>query len=250
MPRFDELVNEHINRHDSGMSPSRKRKIGPAVAYFPNPPKPEPVTLDEAVAVRMRALRRERDWSQEEVARRAALFGAAWDRSVVANLERGPHARRLEIAELFVLLHVFRTDERAFFGDGHPPIALAPSLVVEPGGLRRILAGTAWLSEEEEAARLAEWRDRSDRPTLTERRLAGELGVEPALIRKAARRLWDRTLTEERFRRLEERARGSDDPKGERRILAGHVTRELRRELEADPTIKRAQGRSSGTDRR
>jgi hypothetical protein len=55
----------------------------------------------------------------------------------------------------------------------------------------------------------------------------GVLGVEPLAVAKAARKLWDRSLTEERDRRLERR----DATPRSVQALRGHVTRALIAEL-------------------
>lgn len=222
------------------MTPKRSTpRLGPVLTEWN---ARQAIPLIEAVAARVEALRIERDWTQEELARRAQIAGLdTWDRNVVAAVERGK--RELSVAELFLLLVTFRTDEIAFFGDDHPPIELSRSFAVEPGGLRAILAGKGWLTPAEENELLEQWRAQDTAPTLAERRMAASLKVSPAQVRAAADRAWGRTITEERSARLEERTAGNDHPKDERRTLLGHVTRELREELETDAGIRRAQRR-------
>jgi transcriptional regulator with XRE-family HTH domain len=213
-------------------------------------PRRDAVTLSIAVARRVRPLREERRWTQDDLARRVLAFGLEWDRNVVANVERTPPAREVSIAEWAVLLSAFRTDEIAFFGPNHPPIELAPSLVVEPGGITEILTGKAWPSPEEEERLAAALRARRDAVTLVERRAAARLSdvlkrdVRPELLRAASIRLWERTLLEERNLRVAERTAGAGDPKAARRAVTGHVTRELLEALETDPSIRRARRKS------
>lgn len=76
---------------------------------------------------------------------------------------------------------------------------------------------------------------------LAEQKAEAKLGVDALYVSVAAFGLWGRSLTDERDRRLIERAKASISPRS-RQALRGHITRELLQELE--PVIRRYRRRA------
>jgi transcriptional regulator with XRE-family HTH domain len=207
----------------------------------------------------MRRLRHEYGRNQDDVATSARTMGLAWTRATVAALETG--RRSLDLGEYFllpvVLNHAFGVEVDL---PGLVPIAgrvrFGPEAVGSGIALRAGMAGTMqevalddldtpWTrkatrmvreaGEAFSAARrvwpAAKPRDlvaaERDSSQLVEVRAGERLGVPPFEVALAARRLWGRSLTEERNHRLSE---ASENPRSAR-AYAGHVTRTLTAEL-------------------
>ncbi len=221
----------------------------------------EPITLQDLLARRLRALRLAHNARQEDVARGALSLGLDWTRSTVAAIEAG--RRVLSIEELLLLPAIVgigygaacRLDEllgvtpQGFEEWRDEPIALTPSLVVN---LREIwpaimsdagradlvnrlptLGVDALVTVSEPASASAN----ALAPTvqraafgLAERHAADRLGVSPLAVSVAAHRLWKRSFSDERDRRVSEQ--GDAGPRT-LRARRGHVTRSMLTEIQS-----------------
>jgi len=204
-------------------------------------------TLARAVGRRIRELRDAHGWVQEDVAAIARVFGLDWTRATVAAIETG---RRNLSAEELLLLPVLFGNLRGFalLKDGEPPaskpedlddffpdgeeVVLTPSVSLLPELLRALVSGRYGKDEKERldsmAATMEGLRGEAGE---AEERAALRLGVTVVDIMATGQRLWGRSLTEERDRRVAER--GSDIPLESRRAIRGRVTRKLIEELGA-----------------
>lgn len=76
-------------------------------AIAPQPPKPVLPNLEEVLSLRVRQLRLEAGWSQDQLSGKAMVWGLRWTRTTVADIEA--RRRRVSLKEFFVLSHIFRT---------------------------------------------------------------------------------------------------------------------------------------------
>ena len=236
--------------HTPGMPKRPRRREQPqAIAYFVHTPERPSTALEDAIGSRFRELRQERGWTQDDAATIARAHGLDdWDRAVIANLERWDNRRPMSTRELAAVLRMFRCG----IGD-----LLGPDSVIELAGMTTTGAGVAQIfagdpstfpTEKQDAETLAAWQAADARPTLAETRAARSLGLRPddvLVVRESSLAVWGRTLGAERNARLAERTSGDPDPKGARRAVLGHITRELIAELGAHDAIKRARRRAS-----
>lgn len=194
-------------------------------------------TLEQAIGQQMRRHREGRGVRQETVAAAARTWFLPWQQATVAALELGH--RGLSIGEFVMLPLVFRTagirrptgahleledfvplqDE-----DGFPNVPVVPGGVQVPlRAIRTLLRGgqpPAGVQPPDQAA---------PGPGEAERKAARALGCAPDSVLRAARRLWGRTLSEERDWRIGDRAKALD--RRSLQAVRGRVTRTLVREL-------------------
>ncbi len=166
----------------------------------------------------------------EVVAQRMRQLGFAWRPDTLAQVDRG--TRRLSPEELIgllaVVVDVYDEDTAAGLIADNESVQLSPTWTING-------AETNWLFlrplvqslqakppfPESEAFDIDE----------LEERVAARLGWTPARVHAKAVDLWDRRLVQERDARLAKRHDLSDRASRER--AAGHVTRQLIRELAA-----------------
>ena len=171
--------------------------------------------LHEILAQNIRALRLERSWSQDDMARHGREHGGLpWDRDTVNELEQG--RRNLATGELLALCVVLDCDVAALLSS-KGTVVLWPAVM---------------------SARLDEIRGRvkvravvAADPVVTtaERKAASVLGWTVGRVQDRARALWGRTLDVERDLRV-----GDPVGRSHRQMQAakGHTTRKLLAELQ------------------
>jgi len=206
------------------------------------------------VGERLRALRTEHGWQQDDIADAARRQGLRWTQATVAAIESG--RRELAVGELLILPWVLATHPLGvdvsfvdLFPVGDYMVHLGPQAAGSGNDVRATIIGameevvhldTPWRRAADETMRkgLALW----EAGKLAEVRLAGRLGIEPLELAELARTLWGRGLTLERERRVSELVAADADAKV-RSATAGHVTRtltaELRSALDARPVTKK-----------
>lgn len=204
----------------------------------------------------MRRLREAAGARQETIATAAVFWRLSWTQATVASIELGQ--RGLSVGEFIILPLVFeeaglrrRSGEPFQLEDfvpvsitppagslalaGQAPARSIPNAPVVPGGFQMPLRIVRTLLRGGHPPSIVMGKRAEAGPGEAERKAARKVGCSPAAILKAARELWGRTLSEERDRRIGERARALD-----RRTLQavrGRVTRTLVKELA--PHIKR-----------
>lgn len=208
-----------------------------------------PTTLDELLGAELRAWRRDREWTQDEMAAHLRAHGLSWSRASVAAAERG--AKTFDLGE-FVLLCLARglapagwfRDEGnvGLRRDAAPPVLTALALRAVFGGERE--ADLRWddlgdlIGVTLPAPQTA--------PREAETKAAQKFGVTVADVEAAALSLWGRPLTDQR-----EAVIGylrSDTPATPvTPALRTAVTRLLLRDL--GPVV-RERARNVGTERR
>lgn len=213
--------------------------------------------LGAAVGARIRELREQRGMSQDDLASRARVAGLDWDQAKVSRIEAGE--RRVTLEELFILslrLPVQLLDLVPDVGW----IQLSPTLNIQARALRALLrgldggdlrGGTDWIDSAARASVAELIAPQARREVVeevtarvwpaapldavidaaeamhgdAEQKGARRLGVDKFELALRARRLWGRSLTEERNRRLDA------DGHGSKQALRGHITRTLLAEL-------------------
>jgi transcriptional regulator with XRE-family HTH domain len=203
-------------------------------------PIPERLELQQALIDAMRRMRQERGWSQDRLAEGARLYGLSWTRSTVSDLEATPRRRDLSIDEFLLLPKILdrsqaelaedvvRHEEHEALLNSAPalkrwivdtlPASKAPSELSETDRQKREIE--AFLARD--ASRTAE----SLALRRAERNVARVLNVAPIEVAKAALRLWNHGVTEERDRRVDE-----TPGEGDRSRRLSHATRRLIPEL-------------------
>jgi transcriptional regulator with XRE-family HTH domain len=206
----------------------------------------KPVEL--VVGRRVRELRTQQNWTQDEFARRLRETGfASWSRSTVAALENG--GKRLEMADLVALSVVLDTDMASFLASDAEWVSLSSDIEMRTNALVKLIHGCSpreiakedfrptsrgegfdlylrtvlhslldSLARSELAPRLAD-----PQPEL-EQYLARQLGTSPSLIALASLVLWGRTASEERDRRAESRSNA-------KQFVGREIARELKETL-------------------
>jgi transcriptional regulator with XRE-family HTH domain len=220
--------------------------------------------LQDVLARALRRIREERGWSQDELTRRAGRLGLRWSRVTLADIEAG---RRDVTVEEFCLLPLLldvelpellpKPESKVRVGAGD--VEVGALLLVLGGRAHRVspnqvsaLHHVGGISVEyddpkraRKARRIARLRANDPSAELSievlshaeaERHAAEVLGLDPLDVVDISHGLWGRSLSEERNRRVEERA-GTGDLARRR----GHVTRRLIRELEEE--LKRTRGK-------
>jgi len=218
-------------------------------------------TVDQVTAANLRRLRQARKLSQDELAREAReRLELDWTRDHVDSIERGK--RRLSVGEVIALAHVLGVTIADFL-QADDWVWLTPGLRAK--GLPDVCSGVLeQLAEVEDvrdrfvAGALARSPAKKRVYTQAELKAAATLGTSPVLLAVTARRLWGRSLTEERDRRVDEHMQRSEAEGGPElaraglQALRGHITRELYAELQAwrAKQPSRKAGKSSpGADR-
>lgn len=193
-------------------------------------------TLPALVGQQVRKVREQAGRSQDELAGAARRAGLDWTRAAVASLETG--RRGLSAEELILLPTALSilTGQDYRLGDLLPDawIETPTGSSVHARSLRGLLAGESVA----EANLIPPWGRRVKGARLSDLEIQGEavrhvaavLNVSPKEIAATARRLWRHELTEERERRVVDRAGEGASPQT-LRALRGHVTRELLDEL-------------------
>lgn len=223
--------------------------------------RPPTHPLSALVGGRVRKLREERGWTQDQLAGHLRMIGLNWPRSTVAKLERGERAVSLE--ELLLVAMIFDLPIADLVPGTADEIALTPLSSVRAGDLSAFLRGEVTphiryldspLQREHvpratEAMRRTMARLEARWPKLSAKDLfaaeaaaSGEvetkgavrIGVEPFDLAIAAQRLYGRSLTAERDARVKDR--GVTQTPASLRAVRGHVTRELLEEIKQEIT--------------
>lgn len=185
---------------------------------------------------RLRERRLELGLRQDDVARRCAYrYGLPLTRSVIDAIERG--TRDLTIPEVAVILAVLGMSLEDALGGGGV-VALSDVVAVRADKLVDQLVGRratwAFATRSPQTGRLT-WRTSLSGYVHevgdAEQKIGRRLDVTPEVVAEAAHKLWGRSLTDERDRRVGEQASEDATPRT-LRALRGHVTRALLAELE------------------
>lgn len=214
--------------------------------------EPKPPKLSAWIGQWVAELRRSSGVTQEEVARAARKAGLDWKRSSVSALEAGRRDLTLEEALLLLvvlseietpegpaligtetrLVELLPPTDHLRLGAGEWPTAMVKALLTGEPLFEAITSGQA----DEIAARLwKQSRERAAEPWtagLAEQTAARTLAVPASEIDRVARKLWKRTLTAERERRVTETAPPGANARS-LQAIRGHVTRTLLAELRA-----------------
>ncbi|MGQ0680588.1 MAG: hypothetical protein ACT4OM_13215 [Actinomycetota bacterium] len=227
--------------------------------------------LGQLLGDRLRELRVERELTEDEVARHARAAGLPWVRATVLAFEAGQR-KSVALEELLLLSYAFSMEPSDWFvGKGWAK--LTPDAMASLKVIRAMLAGTPEAHWTRISERLWDIPQFKDAPNvlgfqferLNERlrraeeylgpqfstdaaieavqaaaepaevKAAYKLQVKPIDISLAAIRLWGRSLTQERNRRVSEAARLAS--LRSLQATKGHITRLLLKELA--PTINR-----------
>jgi transcriptional regulator with XRE-family HTH domain len=212
-----------------------------------------PPTLAEVFGRRIKSLREAQDLSQEDIAIRARANGLNWTRATVASIETG-RRDSIGVEELLLISDAIGAPPVAWFaGKGEATIAKGVAVPLEqvryllttkhrgPRDLDlRVYDQKVAMTVMEAFARetgAVRWV-----PGEAELKAARKLGVRPGEIDDAAQRLWKRSLTEERDRRVEEIAPAKVE-RSSLQAMRGHVTRSLLTEIEAELARRRKRRR-------
>lgn len=225
---------------------------------------PQTPTLTHVVAANVKRLRELWGWSQDRLARELRGSGLPWTAASVAALET--NRRRVDFEEFVLLKAALHTSTEYLLHTSEPWVAILGAQIPgddllalfddddEEGG-EPILLTPRLEAEEEELKERRESVRRAGLPLPTgsargaspnraneiwgivtagvhqeaERQLARALGLSVSDVAALSAKLWQRTLTDERERRLGEGG-DSGPPRARRR---GHITRELKREIAA-----------------
>ncbi|MFD7168614.1 hypothetical protein [Streptomyces violascens] len=218
-----------------------------------------PRTLRQVLGAGLREIRKARGLKQEEAAALLQQHGlTTWIRGTVAQAEVG--ARRIALEEVLLLALAFEASPADFVaGEPDDLVELSPGARLTVSAVKALLSGnTAAVQTMPERAveiteslalanRTADFLaevQRSGRvdPALVERAVASvgeaerhvarKVGTSPEWVNLMALERWNRTLSQERDRRLQQRR--PEASKGQLTTLRGHITRELLTELEHD----------------
>ncbi|WP_327430942.1 helix-turn-helix domain-containing protein [Streptomyces sp. NBC_01236] len=193
-----------------------------------------PATVGMVVGENLRTARQVKRWTQDKLAAEVALSGLNWKRTHVADFENG-RRETIDVGTLVVLAAACEMRLPDFF-QGQGSVLLTPKseyekfrATVTREELRAWLsAGTAAVEvggEEPVKAALDRFRHEGrEIPIDADAALAERLGVSTRTVVDAALQVWDRSLTEERDRRV---AALGDLPLSERQAKQGHITRQL-----------------------
>lgn len=229
--------------------------------------------LGQLLGDRLREMREERGLAQDEVARMAKGVGLPWALATVVAFENG-RRKSVTLEELLLLSHAFSVEPSDWFiGKGWAQ--LTPESMASLKVIRAMLAGSPTVHWIRISERLWDIPQFKDAPNLlgvqfeklrerlrraedylgpqfnteaaidavhaaagqTEVKAAYKLHVKPLDISLAAFRLWGRSLTQERNRRVSEAARQAT--LRSLQATKGHITRTLLKELA--PTLNRAE---------
>lgn len=218
-----------------------------------------PHTLRQALGAGLREVRKARGLKQEEAAALLRQHGlTTWIRGTVAQAEVG--ARRIALEEVLLLALAFEVSPADLVA-GAPDdlVELSPGVRLTVAAMKALLSGNtaAVQAMPERAVEITESLALANRtsnflaevqrsgradPALVERAVASvgeaerhvarKIGTSPEWVNLVALQRWDRTLSQERDLRLQERRPTAS--KGQLATLRGHITRELLTELEHD----------------
>jgi len=227
--------------------------------------------LRQVVGAGLKEIRQAQGLSQDEAAARVREHGlTTWIRGTVAQAEVG--ARRIPLEEVLLLALAFKVVPADFIvGEPDDLIELTTGACLSVGAVRALLSGDAKALRKlpDDAVRVAE-SAHADRiadllldarraglndPAMVERAVAGvgeaerhaarKVGTSPEWVNVVALQRWDRTLSQERDRRLDERH--PEATKEQLASLRGHVTRELLTELEHELRAVSGPGDAQGS---
>lgn len=198
------------------------------------------VLLPSYLQERFRELREQRGWRLEDAAARARSVGLTWDWVVVSSIERGHHA--ISIEELLLLPSLFDLTLPELLDESDERQIAVFGVLATTTQLRRVFSGDGTLAAASDASP-------HDEIGLPEQKAAEKFGVEPEMLMRAAKHLWDgRGLAAERERRVHEALQIESDwnevaeqeqlktriPARSLQARRGHMTRELLAELEPE----------------
>jgi transcriptional regulator with XRE-family HTH domain len=169
---------------------------------------------------RIRHLRQQRGWSQDDLAYRAREAGLSWNRSAIAAIEVG--RRDIALEEFFVLPAIFEQPMHLILGGARRRVR-AGTRTVTAGDLRELLTDpkTARAIRRQIMVEAGDWLT----PTEAEVNVAKVLDIDVRDLPALCFDVWGRSLYQERDARVE--APGS----GELAQRRGHITRQLINEL-------------------
>jgi DNA-binding XRE family transcriptional regulator len=203
------------------------------------------VPLAALIGRRLKELREAAGLRQDDVAGLARRVGWEWTAATVAAIETG--RREVSLAEFLSLPYIgrmFPADRQQprsladFVGDAPlgelVGVLLSPDILTSRGEVFHLLQGRESTEQSLYSRGASERRikARQDTHLDAERKAARRLGVSTESVVRVSRRLWGRTLTEERDERVA-RAGAAGAKKSTAQALRGHVTRELSSELAA-----------------
>ncbi len=182
----------------------------------------------------------------EVVAQRMRHLGYAWRPDTLAQVDRG--TRRLSPEELIgllaVVVDVYDKDTAAGLIADDELVHLSPTWTISGGRTRWMFLVPLVQNLEAEGSPFPE--SEAVEMDELEERVATRLGWTPARVRYKAAALWGRRLVQERDARLAARHDLSDPASRERTAgherAAGHVTRQLIRELAAAQERQEGEG--------
>ncbi len=175
--------------------------------------------------------RRDEDWSQDELAAEARVLGLRWTQATVAAVEGG--RRSLTPWELPRIAAALRKPLAYLYG-GDDVLPLADGLTVLAQHLSdNIGANKPPVDTSSAPIRAARIKARVDDAAEAHRHAARRLNRSEQEVRRAAHKLWGRTLADKRERLLSEQGEfGLEDDPRRRQALRGHITRDLLRQLQ------------------
>lgn len=210
----------------------------------------EPKTAAELIGQWVRQIRQAAGKRQDEIALAARVgYGLAWTRATIAAIETG---KRNLLAEEFALLFAaLKTAGCKLDVDTERQRLLREVTefrsnqrlreILAPGEERLKRVGSIWKRIWPETWKSAHATNRpsfkqireveNDASGDAEQKAAAKLQVLPLAVAIAARRLWGKSLTQERDSRLLQEVSPNTDQKT-LQALRGHVTRELLKQLE------------------
>jgi transcriptional regulator with XRE-family HTH domain len=216
--------------------------------------------LSAVIGENLQVLRQEHGRNQDDVATSARRFGLRWTRATVAALETG--RRSLDLGEYLLLPLILHGAlgvevDVSTLVPATSTVQLGPDAFATGRAVRAAMTGRVTDVDltELRTPRTVEWtrtlkaagekmsaakriwpkakpvdlvNAEMDSDQVVERRAAERLGVSSFEVAVAARRLWNRSMTEERDRRL---AAAGTMSGTSAKAYAGHVTRQLTEEL-------------------
>lgn len=218
-------------------------------------------TIHTFLAERLKQLRRERGWSQDDFASHARQKGLPWSRGVVLAIEQ--KRRQINVGELLLLPFVFWMELPDIFRGGDR-LAITELTTASPDSVAQYLRtglsdfppkgfSLPVLKAQQKRAVLASLVERqidynrlwpgasganivqAEEAALgtAEQKAAAKLGAHPIEVSLVAHALWGHSLSQERDRRLSEQLKkpAGVSPRS-RQALRGHITRSLLKELE------------------
>lgn len=192
-----------------------------------------PLTVGAVVGEHLKALRKERRWTQDAAAAELSSRGLAWKRAHIADLEN-ERRETLDLGALVVLAAVLDVRLPDLFA-GEGDVLLTPRADFPDHAITTTRERLrAWLIGEERPIRIDGRQDVRTAlrgvPAQADDALAKRLAIPVPKVIAAARGLWGHSLTQERDKRVLELG---DLPIAERQARQGHITRELSAELSA-----------------